>query len=76
MVEAAPSAPLEVAEPDLLLELLVVTFDAPAQFGGVDELTERDVRRQALRANIWSASSSPSGHSISSHSSGRLQSSQ
>jgi hypothetical protein len=29
-VEAAPSTALEVAEPDLLLEFLVVTFDPPA----------------------------------------------
>jgi hypothetical protein len=35
-----------VAEPNLLFEFLVVTFDAPAQFGGVDELMERDVRRK------------------------------
>jgi hypothetical protein len=46
MVEAAPSSPFEVAEPNLLFEFLVVTFDAPAQFGGVDELMERDVRRK------------------------------
>jgi hypothetical protein len=32
MVEAAPSSPFEVAEPNLLFEFLVVTFDAPAQF--------------------------------------------
>jgi hypothetical protein len=36
----------EVAEPNLLFEFLVVTFDAPAQFGGVDELMERDGRRK------------------------------
>src|SRR5712672_3996706 len=46
MVEAAPSAPLKVAEPDLLLELLIIALDAPAQLGGVDQSGERDVFRQ------------------------------
>jgi hypothetical protein len=32
-VEAAPSSPFNMAEPDLLLELLVIALDAPAQFG-------------------------------------------
>jgi hypothetical protein len=31
MVEAAPSAPFVIAEPDLLLELLIIAFDTPAQ---------------------------------------------
>src|SRR5882672_12802592 len=43
MVEAAPSAPFIVPEPDLLLELLIVALDTPAQFGGVDESAEGDV---------------------------------
>src|SRR5712691_4480091 len=42
MVEAAPSAPFIVPEPDLLLELLIVALDAPTQFGGVDQSTEGD----------------------------------
>ena len=37
MMEAAPATALEVTEPDLLLELLIIAFDAPAQFGDVDE---------------------------------------
>ena len=44
MVEAAPASPFEVAEPNLLFEFLIIAFDAPAQFGGTDELMERDVR--------------------------------
>ena len=40
MVEAAPTSPFEVAEPDLLLEVLVVALDAPAQFSDVDQLAE------------------------------------
>ena len=44
MVEAAPSASFEVTEANLLFEFLVIAFDAPAQFGGIDELSERDVR--------------------------------
>src|SRR5207245_4864847 len=46
MMEAAPAAPLEVPEPDLLLEFLIVALDAPAQLGQVNELAEADVRRQ------------------------------
>src|ERR1700731_996851 len=46
MVEAAPSSPLVMSEPDLLLEVLVVPFDAPAQLGEIDQLGERDVFRQ------------------------------
>src|SRR5260370_3526680 len=46
MMEAAPSAPFIVTKPDLLLEFLIVTLNAPAQFGGVDQIPERDVFRQ------------------------------
>ena len=42
-MKTTPSAPLEMAEPDLLLELLIIALDAPAQFGDVDEATESDV---------------------------------
>jgi hypothetical protein len=37
MMEAAPSAPLEMPEPDLLLEFLVVALGTPAQLGGTRE---------------------------------------
>jgi hypothetical protein len=42
VVEAAPSSSFEVAEADLLLELLVIALDAPAQLGEVDQTTEGD----------------------------------
>ena len=46
MMEATPSAAFEVSETDLLLEFLIVAFDAPAQLGEVDEFAEVDVGRQ------------------------------
>ena len=36
-MEAAPAAPFEMPEPDLLLEFLIVALDAPAQLGDVDQ---------------------------------------
>jgi hypothetical protein len=42
-VEAAPAAPFEMAEPDLLLELSIIAFDAPAQFRQVDHSRQADV---------------------------------
>src|SRR3954447_706683 len=46
MVEAAPAAALEVPEPELLLELLVVAFDAPPELGKFDQALEADLLRQ------------------------------
>jgi hypothetical protein len=46
MVEAAPASPFEVAEANLLFEFLVIALNAPTQLSGVDELTERNVRRK------------------------------
>jgi len=46
MMEAAPPAPLIVAKTDLLLEFLIVTLDAPAHFGKINEPAEADVRRE------------------------------
>src|SRR4030081_2812827 len=46
MMKAAPAASLIVSEPDLLLELLIVALDAPAQFGEIDQLAEADLLRQ------------------------------
>jgi hypothetical protein len=46
-MEAKPPAPLEVPEPDLLLEFLVIALDAPAQLGQADELSEGDALRYA-----------------------------
>src|SRR3954447_22338960 len=46
MVEAAPAAALVVPEPEFLLELLVVAFDAPPELGKFDQALEADVLRQ------------------------------
>jgi hypothetical protein len=46
VVEAAPSAAFEMSEPDLLLEFLIVAFDAPAQFGDINKRRKLDVFRQ------------------------------
>jgi hypothetical protein len=49
MVEATPSTPFEVAEPNLLLEFLIIALDAPAQFGDVDETAQGDVLWQGRK---------------------------
>jgi hypothetical protein len=46
VLEAAPSATFEMAEPDLLLVFLIVAFDAPAQFGNINKRCKLDVCRQ------------------------------
>src|SRR5216684_2388918 len=42
VMEAAPSAALEMSEPHLLLEFLIVALDAPAQLGKVHQAMEGD----------------------------------
>src|SRR5208282_5200574 len=39
-------AAFEMSEPDLLLEFLIVAFDAPAQFGNINKRRKLDVFRQ------------------------------
>src|SRR5580700_1049109 len=46
MVEATPSPPFKMPEPDLLLEFLIIALDAPAQLGGINQIMEQDVFRQ------------------------------
>src|SRR5215210_3900762 len=46
VVEAAPAAPLVVPEPEFLLELLVIAFDAPPELGKFDHPLEANVLRQ------------------------------
>src|ERR1019366_5450099 len=46
MMEAAPPTPFKMSEPELLLELLIVPFDTPAQLGGVDQPAEGDLFRK------------------------------
>ena len=45
-MEAAPPTPFKMSEPELLLELLIVALDTPAQLGGVDQPAEGDVFRK------------------------------
>src|SRR5436853_402693 len=45
-MEAAPSPAFEVPEPNLLLELLIIALDAPAQLSQIDEGGKIDVFRQ------------------------------
>ncbi len=47
MMEAAPAASLKVTEPDLLLQLLIIALDAPAQFGEIDQTGEANILRQS-----------------------------
>ena len=42
VVEAAPAAALVVPEPQFLLELLVVAFDAPPELGKFNQAREAD----------------------------------
>ena len=46
-MEAAPSTPFKMPEPDLLLEFLIVALDAPAQLGEINETGKADVVGQA-----------------------------
>ena len=42
VVKTSPTPPLEMAEPDFLLQFEIVAFDAPAHFRRVHEMRERD----------------------------------
>ena len=46
MVKATPAPSLVVAQAELLLELLIVPFNAPAHFGGLDQIDKLGVSRQ------------------------------
>src|SRR5712692_6484709 len=43
MMKASPSTAFEMPEPDLLLELLIVALDPPAQLGEVDQTMQSNV---------------------------------
>ena len=47
MMKAAPSASFIVAEPELLLQFLIVALDPLAQFGQVDEIPQRHIGWQS-----------------------------
>src|ERR1700738_1199846 len=49
VMEASPASALEVSQSKLLLQLLIVTLDAPAQLGQVDETLKGDVLWQRGR---------------------------
>ena len=51
-MEASPASTLVVVEADLLLQVLEVALDAPAQLGGIDELSERCARRQRRKPEL------------------------
>src|ERR1700676_4139617 len=58
MVKAKPSPPFEMTERHLLLEVLIVALDAPAQFGSVPQITEGDVvgqRREPIFGGLFLA---------------------
>jgi hypothetical protein len=67
MVEATPAASLVMPKANLLLELLIVALNTPSQLGGVDQIAEREFLGK-VESQYLVGSSSPSGHSISSHS--------
>jgi hypothetical protein len=52
MMEATPATALEVPEPKLLLEFLVVTFDPPAQLGQADQRLERACRYEGQKPGL------------------------
>src|SRR5512134_4169753 len=55
VVKATPAATLVVAEPEFLLELLVVTLDPPAPLGRGDQILEQRVgqqRRELILARL------------------------
>src|ERR1700675_4954636 len=40
MMEAAPAAPFEMVEPELIFELLIITLDPPTQLCDANEISE------------------------------------
>src|SRR5215510_14444299 len=59
VMEAAPPAPLEMIEPELILELLIVSLDAPAQLGEAHELRQRCRGRQGREPILRRLSGGP-----------------
>src|SRR3954451_10328125 len=52
VMKASPTSSLEVPEPELLLEFLVVPLDAPAQLRERDEAVEVDVFRNGRKPEL------------------------
>ena len=55
MVKATPAAPFKVTQPDLLFKLLIITLDAPAQLGGIDQVPERESGRNPCLGKLVSS---------------------
>lgn len=66
VVEAPPPSAFVVAKSQFLLEFLIVSLDPPTQLGGV---TNWVIVASAEESQYLLGSTSPSGHSIRSHSS-------
>ena len=47
MMEAAPTASFVVAQPEFLLQFLIIPFDDPAMFGQMNEFYQGGVGRQS-----------------------------
>src|SRR5215203_4329142 len=52
VMEASPTSSLEVPEPELLFQFLVVPLDAPAQLRERDEAVEGDVFRNGSKPEL------------------------
>jgi len=45
MMKAAPTTSFVVAQPEFLLQFLIIPFDDPSMFGQVHQFPEANVRR-------------------------------
>ena len=70
MMEATPTAPLEMVQSEFLLEFLIVAFDAPTQFRYPDQFAHRCIGRERTQ-EVLERLGVAFGHSMSSHSCGR-----
>ena len=70
MVKATPTSTFVMAQAEFTFQLFVITFDAPAQFGIIDECGEGRVLGQGRKPVYFVGAASPFGHSTSSHSTG------
>jgi len=62
VVEAEPGAPLEVVEPDLFFQLLIVALHSPAELGQANQFLEWGVGGEVGEPNLVGSASS-AGHS-------------
>jgi hypothetical protein len=49
MVEASPASSLEMCKAEFVFQFLVVAFDAPTQFGRVDQRVDGRIFRQGRK---------------------------